>query len=541
MFYQGSDQETTYLPVSLLLGEVRDGTTDLSVNSPAGILAFTRYYRQSKQADPQFQFMGLGWTHNHHIVLIPVNGSPRTLLLVTPNGGIANFSETTTDHYPAAPGSTAFIDWNTGTSQYILTSGDHSVYVFDSAGNLLSRTWPNNESWTYSYTSGKLTGISDNYGNQLQFSYISNPGQFNDGKLWRIGDKTASGLSGSTPAGRYVEYGYIVEKLNGAATGIISALLTTVRDVRGNVWTYDWYGQHTGESDTSQKNYLTQQISPLLDTNGDGSAETPTILKSFSYTVSGSIITAITEKNGIQGTAKPLLETALAFQPNGQALTTETIAGKTTLHHFIGETYQGSELPGNNGKYGVRSLDNSLRSAQQTDANGNPTQLAWSDDGKRLNQVTDALNHTTEFAYNSDDTLQSSVDAQGRTTLYTYDDTTNPRQPTRIQVVDVDGHTLLQWQEFTYDNRGRALLEQVLDPKSPSSILQQIQREYYTSGNGYGLLYRTTQKDITGSNDVITTYSYDSAGRVTKTQQSSNFGSCAISFAGPLIIGSSRV
>src|SRR5690606_25716543 len=149
-------------------------------------------------------------------------------------------------------------------------------------------------------------------------------------------------------------------------------LLFSVRDVRGNVSTYDWYGQHSGESASNQKNFLTRHISPLLDTNGDGSTETAIISKNFSYTVSGTTITGITEKNGALGTSPALLETVLAFQPNGQNITTETIAGKTTTHYFTGGLYRGSELPGNNGKFPVQDYNNAYRPAQQTDANGNP-------------------------------------------------------------------------------------------------------------------------------------------------------------------------
>ena len=57
----GGDQFTSNNPISLREGEKRLEVTDLSLTTPAGPLAFTRHYRQSKQTDGDLQFMGLGW------------------------------------------------------------------------------------------------------------------------------------------------------------------------------------------------------------------------------------------------------------------------------------------------------------------------------------------------------------------------------------------------------------------------------------------------------------------------------------------------
>jgi hypothetical protein len=67
-----------------------------------------------------------------------------------------------------------------------------------------------------------------------------------------------------------------------------------------------------------------------------------------------------------------------------------------------------------------------------------PTQLAWSSDGKQLGQVMDALGAETKFGYHSDNLLYLSQDAQGRKTRYVYGDPTNPRQPTIVLVTPKD-------------------------------------------------------------------------------------------------------
>ena len=437
--------ETTMLPISLRTGEKYEAVTDLSLNTPAGALEFTRAYRQSMQEDANYQFMGLGWKHNHHVTLTENTGvTPNTLTLRTPNGGETRFTKTAPNYYQGDPGSTAFIVWDSGFSQYTLTAADKSIHVFDDAGKLLSRTWPNGETWTYVYDSGRLAavvdqdydldpGMSTTY-RKLQFSYIDHATYYDDGLLWRVGDHTASGLDGGSPSGRYVEFGYTPEKNDGVTVSTPKALLANVRDVRGNTWTYDYYGQHSGETDADQLNLLTKVISPSVDITGDGTPDSAITLKDLSYTFDDDQISEIVQQNGIQGVSDPLLETTLVFQAGGDNVTTETVAGVTTTHHFGDGVYTGSEDA--NGNTSERGLDAQYRPTVQRDANGNTTLLTWSSDGKQLLSVEDALSKTTQFAYNSDDTLHQSIDAEGRHTLYAYEDTDNPRQPTLVVVTD---------------------------------------------------------------------------------------------------------
>ncbi|MEP7286967.1 MAG: RHS repeat-associated core domain-containing protein [Chloroflexota bacterium] len=522
-------------PIKLQDGDKFEEATDLTLNSPAGPLTFARTYRQSKLSNTNYQVMGLGWTHSHNFNLTKVIGTPNTVIVRMPNGGEAHFTETTTNHFEGDPGSASFIDFNTGTSQYTLTAMDTSTYVFNTSGQLVSRAWPSHETWTYTYTSSKLSQVADGYGRQLNFTYVSNPGQYNDGQLWRVGDQTASGLSGGSPTGTYVELTYTPEKNNGTTVSSPKALLASVRDVLGHVWTYDYYGQHSGESSTNQLNFITQRRSPSVDTTGDGTPDGALTLESLVYTLSGATITNITQQNGIQGAAPALRQTDFAFQPGGQSITTETVANKTTTHQFANSLYLGSQDAAGNG--GSQTPNFQYRPELQKDANGNTTLLQWSADGKQVTKVNDALGNQTNFHYNSggaaDATLDYSLDAQGRKTQYSYTDTTNnPRLPTEVKVFDTNGTTVLQWQKFTYDTKGRTLTEKTLDPADATgnTVKQQITRVYYSAGNGNGLLNTVTQKDVGGSNDVTTTYSYDSAGRTVKTQQSQTFGGCTIAY-----------
>jgi len=530
----GLDQEATDFPISLYKGEKRETVTDLSLNTPAGALAFTRTYRQSKQAT--YTFMGLGWTHNHSFILTKIPSTPNRIVVQMDNAAEVHFTETSpgTNVYAGAVGSTATLSWD-GT-RYVLLPQDKTQYVFDTsvAGaqlltnvvQITSRVYPSSETliYTYNSTSKKLVNVTDNYGKGYQFTYLSHPTYFDDGKLQRV-DAVSSG----NMIGQFVVFAYIQEMLGGSINGT-GALLSTVQDVRGNVWTYQYYGQHVAETDSTQKDFLTALLSPAVDRTGQGLASSPIVVKKLAYQTKGTTITAIT-----QFTGDSALRTDFAFRPGGLNITTQTVAGKTTTHLFNGGLYLGPQDAAGNAS--SRLLDSQLRPAAQIDANNHPTRMRWSTDAKFLQRVTDALGHITAFSYDtqtvsvngvstSADRLSVSTDAQGRTTRYSYADSHNPLLPTSVQVYDTDGKTRLRWQAFAYDSAGRTLTQQTLDPTS-GLVQQQNSRTYYTGGNGNGLLQTLTQQNLVNpANNTSTTYFYDSAGRTNRTKQSATFGSC---------------
>jgi RHS repeat-associated protein len=534
--HASADDATTSAPISLRSGEKFEAVTDMSLNTPAGALSFTRQYRQERLGDAQYQFMGLGWTHNHAVNLTENTGMTPNTILVRKGGTEVHFSKTAPNFYSGDRGSNATIvvdplsDYNAGTgaARYTLTGTDTSIYRFDASGKLRRRRWPNGEYWEYTYVSGKLSEVIDDaytvsggLKRKLTFSYYGSGTQ----QLQRVTDQT----------GRYVEFTYVADKINSGGSIIngTKSVLSTVLDPRGNTWSYTYYGQGGGETDVNLLNFLTQSLSPSVDTTGDGTPDGSITLKSLSYTQSGGVITNITQQQGLQGAAPALLATTLNFQPSGRNVTEEIVAGKSTTHHFDGGVYIGAEDANLN--YPLRSVTPFYRPSIQADANGNETFLEWSDTGKLLMKVTDALQQPTVFSYNTTgptaDTLKDTTDAQGRKTEYTYGDANQPRLPTRIKVLDTNGTTVLRWQELTYDAKGRVLTDKILDPANGVTVQQQVTRTYGTSGDNNGLLESQTQVDpLDAGNNRTTTYTYDSFGRVIKTQQSSLFGSCQFSY-----------
>jgi len=525
-------------PVNLQSGEKYEEVTDLAVMSPAGSIHFTRAYRQdlAKDSSALPPRLGMGWTHNHNLTLTDLGGSPKTLLLRLSTGGESYFEETSvgSNQFQGDPGSTASITFN-GT--YTLAVQGQSVFQFSSSGALLSQTTQDGLVWNYTYygaghvAQGLLQTVFDTDGRGLQFSYIDHSGFFDHLQIWRVGDQSATGLDGSNPSGSYIEFGYSEERLSGAVVTSPRPLLASVRDVRGSVWTYAYYGQQTTESNAALANALTKWISPTVDLNGDGIADSTIILKQVQYSHNGTRVTDLVQARGIVGIAAPLEETNWVMQPSGTNTTTETRAGRTTTYNFRGGVYFGSE---NSAGTQRTIISDQYREEYVEDANGNGTMLRWSSDGKTLDWVQDSLQQETYFDYTDDLTygyrLSRSIDSQGRITEYTYD---VGQQPITIKSYDLDSVTVLRHQTFSYDAKGRVLTEREIDPdpNNGGNVLQETTRTYYTTGDGAGLLQTLTRVDsLDPGNNQSTTYTYDSAGRVIKTQQSSLLGSCQFSY-----------
>ncbi|MEL6307999.1 MAG: DUF6531 domain-containing protein, partial [Chloroflexota bacterium] len=526
----GSDAETSGNPISLRLGEKRVHAVDIQFMTATGNLAFERRYRQSQLGINSD--LGLGWLHNHAVTLTPPVGN---VIVVRYPTGTQQFSyNTVSARYEGQAGATSFIEYNASSSEYILTEVDGATHRFDSAGVLLERMWLTGMIWQYFYTGGKLTQVSTPFGRQIQFVYYSGltgSDAFKNDQLWRVGDHATVNLGG-TPSGRYVEFDYVPEKLNGVVITNPNPLLSSVRDVRGQMWTYDYYGQQLGESDADLANFLTQRQSPMLDTDGDTIADSVLTLESLSYTltVQGHIDTI----QQVRGAGALTTDYAFGIPVSGNTTkTTETVTGtnQPITYYYEKGIYTGAEDP--NAAKTDQGVNNQYHKALISDPNENTTLMSWSDDGKHLNQVVDALGHTTGFEYDTADRLTKTTDAESRDTQYTYGDSNNPRQPTVIQQIDNDGVSVIRWQQFTYDSYGHTTEELLLDPADASgnTLLQRTTYVYGTSGNENGLLESMTTHDLVDpSNNTSVTYTYDSVGRVIRTQKTSLFSTCKFNF-----------
>ncbi|MEL7436608.1 MAG: DUF6531 domain-containing protein, partial [Chloroflexota bacterium] len=361
--------------------------TDLQINTPMGALAFTRSYHQSSQSS--LDFMGLGWTHNHLYKLDDLGGTPAKIEVTIAGNITVFYDDNADDTYEAAAGAASYLVKS--GSGYDLTATDESVYHFDTSGQLETHTLANSEIWTYSYDSNdNLIDVSDGYGRELKFAYysgLSGADAFKNDLLWRVGTHKATDLTVTSPTGPYAELDYTDD---GSGDG----LLTDVQDVRGNTWSYRYYGSKSGETDTKWTNFLVETFSPSVDSDGDGSVDGTIQLQELTYSgTARDTLTQIVQKRG-----DALVTTTLDFDPANDA-TTETSEGLVTTHNFTNGVYLGTKDAENNEQ--SRPPLSNYRPAYQEDANGNRTGMQWSADGKRLEGVVDGNANVTRFKYDS--------------------------------------------------------------------------------------------------------------------------------------------
>ena len=442
----GGDKNTSGNTISVRYGEKRETITDLRINTPNEPLTFTRYYRQFYQNT--LQFMGLGWSHNHNyrVRQQDLGGGLKRIRVQMPDGGEILLLNNTgaQGFYRGERGVQAELTEYPGETDqyYYLNMLDGNKYYFDKDSEYItSHILPNGDTWVYHYSTtgfdtGLLSYVEDNYGNQIKFRYIDNAGQFNHKMLWRVGDQLTSNMGG-TPTGRYLEFTYTVEPNNPSNA---KALLTTVRDVRGQTWEYE-YDPHI-DYNGIRLNTLRYYRSPAVAAISNNFVNGRLILKNLTYTYQGinpnKYISKTVQKLGKEVTPYLREETYEFFPDEAAARTEVTIAGKKTYHYFDYGVYYGVEIPSESSNY--QRLDENYRTHKLIDGQQNTNVLNWSESGHFLTQVQDAENEITAFEYSDDNAidgvLEKTIDALGRETRYKYHYAAAPYNPDDVRKLD---------------------------------------------------------------------------------------------------------
>jgi RHS repeat-associated protein len=479
-------------PINGLTGGVEYSATDLSVPVPGGQITFERWY--STQAIGIYNTtLGYGWTHSLDTRLIFPNDPGGVAGQVRFKANSANqfiFFINDDGTYTPYPGVRDELVASGGN--YILTNADQSVYSFNAQGRLTGWADSAGHTWTYTYTSGRLTQIAS-AGRYINIGY---DGQ---GRIQNVADHT----------GRSVTYGYDT-----------SGDLTSVVDVRGKTWTYE-YDAHrlTRAVDplgrTLERNEYDEQGRAARQYNGNDE-----LVLELTYNADGT--TTIANGLGVGPTE--------TYSPRN-ILTGETNAISGTVQ---------------------KSFDHNFHANSVTDPLDHATQLQWSEDGLNLQQVTDAKGQTTGMGYDalnnlsvitdtlgntshfvySGSLLTDSTDALGHTTFYTYTAAADAPAPPnllkavtgplgntttyeydaygqRIQVTDPAGAVSL----YGYDDLGRVVTTTVAAGTAFESVTVNV---YDAAGN----LTQTTRNFLSGQAqnyqnrfNLVTQYFYDDAGR----------------------------
>ena len=251
-------------------GSLTESTTDLAVAGPGMPFEWTRSYNSQ---DTLTSGLGAGWTHPFMASITVVNpttgqleyrsGSGQRVQLMKTSGG-----GTGAARY-AGKGFDGVAERLSGGT-YRLTTRDQRVFSFDSSGLLTSIKPRFLPATTLTYTTGKLTSITDSAGRTVTITYS-------------VGTPTL--IDRVTLAdGRYVQYGYTTGRL------------TSVQDARGKTWTlaYNGSGYLVSILDPTG-NYELQNVtydgSGRVTAEDDGDSQTTTYAYS---TVSPYEVTTVT-------------------------------------------------------------------------------------------------------------------------------------------------------------------------------------------------------------------------------------------------------
>ncbi|MBK9121511.1 MAG: RHS repeat-associated core domain-containing protein [Chloroflexi bacterium] len=547
-----ADSQSTPCSVSLQHGEKRETVVDIAMDTAYRPLTLTRYYRQFFQ--DRLNYMGLGWSHNHNVKL--TTPSSGVVQIQFGDGGVITLRETATggQYYRGDPGLQAELFWNSppvaGIS-YILTHVDGSKYYFD-ISKLIKIDFPDGTEWTYTYQSdsgqhdfGLLRKVEDNHGKQLNFRYYDNSGNFKHKKLWRVGDHGAAGLAGTSPTGRYVEFSYTKQPVTD------KPLLTSVRDLNGQTWTYEY---------SDNVDYKGTTLSPLFKVETPHVAASSTgydstkgiVIKRLEYGWTGSgsnkRIASVNQKLGKEGSSENYQrEEQYTFNNDGLYYDTYvSVAGKTTQHKYELGAYVGAFDA--NGKSVKQTLDGHYRPISVSDGNDNVTSLSWTSSGDFLANVQDAENAITDYEYENGSSvtgrLTKTTDAVGRETIYVYDPSNSSRLPNIIRrkqngVIFSEIHRIyhanfdkveheLEFDPAAIPSEGLGWKSNPDNHTSPAPI-RRVDYTYIGSGYNTQMLASIVNVDLVGADDQSTSYTYDNYGRVIKTVRSSLFGSCLVS------------
>ncbi len=363
------------------------------------------------------------------------------------------------------------------------TSYGYTIDPVTGKDDLTSYTDANGNTTSFSYSSYNLSSITDPNGNVTNFTYDSS------GRITKIVRTTNSGHT-TGPTWTFTYYA-----VGSAPAGCPSTdKASVVTDPDGN----DGASGHT----TTYCANVDDQVDTVIDANGNSTSATfDSMANTTSVTVPGS--------------SGPAGVNSLVFDSSGQNLLcgisgtssrqTSCPSGGLSSGFGSAETFGDTTFP---------FLPTTLTDPQQNAINecyygGSVTctgASGFSGPNGALKEQTDGLSaqNTQSFAYNSNGTISSYMDALGNTTTYGYDSNGN-----LTSMTPPSGSGLGQ-ETITVDADSR-----------PRTITQCLSSGCATSETDtitYDNMDRVTQELYTGPGSTITiSYTYDKDGNLTKT------------------------
>ncbi|MDH4389677.1 MAG: DUF6531 domain-containing protein [Fimbriimonas sp.] len=439
-----------------------------------------------------------------------------------------------------------------------------TVYGYDFANNVVSRTNKVGKTWQYVYQGNKLSYVQDpmgNYSGQYSPPQAPAPDQ-NSFSATANSLADPDQLPATYPVGT-VATAYVEDAAGYASEYGMDAngTITAVRDGNGNqtnfaydanrnrtqivapdgattTMVYDIKGNNTSTTDATNRTSTNAYNTLNLVTSSTDSAG-----KTTSYSYTGYRLNSVTDATS--------RTTTYAVGTNGLVNSVTDNAGKTTsyLYNAFGENTRITDPLGNQTNFAYVNGDRVSR----TDALNRTTNYAY-DAWDRLTAVDYPTSADQSFSYDEEGRMLSAVDGTG-TRTYTYDDLgrkvgqTDPRGNTvatydeggrlltqtdvtgRLINYAYDGNSRLQqvsdpttWAQYTYDNRSR--VTQTLYSNGVRSLYGYDSSDRISALShrdasnaiiiGYTASYDSAGRlgNVTENNGSVTSYGYDSAGRL---------------------------
>lgn len=496
-------------PVNTLTGAFVHRETDAILAGTGVPFDFTRTYASSEATSGRF---GPAWTDNF---AASVTVQPTGDALVRGEEGQELWYTLLPDGtFAGAPGARASLAAVGGG--YQLTTNDQTVYEFDSSGRLLSIKDLNGKGLTLTYDASnpdRLLTVATSSGDTGTLGY------------------NASGLVSSLTLsdGRTVSYAYT------------SGRLTSVTDVRGKSWTYQYdaggrlekiidplgHAQVTNVYDAATGRITSQTDATSRTTlfAWDPTTQTATITDPSGHVWKDVYENFILVKK-IDGTGKTA---QLGHDGDLNATTITSTGGEATTQTFDADgnvlTQTGPPSLGSPQKtYTYNALDEVVT---VTDPRGKVTSYTYDGSGNVLTVTQDGVLIWT-YTYDASGRMATSTDANSSTTSYSYDSDGNVAS---ITGPDPDGPGPLgnPITSFTYDSQGNMLSE--TSPKGnvvgcgcaaqyTTVFTYDPAGQQLTETDAQGHVSTSTYDDagrlstITDANGHTTSYTYDNADRV---------------------------
>jgi RHS repeat-associated protein len=346
-------------PVNTESGVFSGSFTDATLQGPGYPLDITRSYSSGTAlAGP----LGPGWS-------LPWQAN----LSIQPSGSVI-FTAENGDQYVYAkrrgmfltpPGARSVLTARKSSSGtvtgYMLTTPDHDVLSFNTAGQLQSMGDATGRGVSLGYSGSEVSSLTDAAGHQVSLGYT-------EGLLTQV----------NLPGGKTISYGY---------TG---GLLTSLTDPAGNTTHYAY----------SSAGLLVS----IQDPDGH-------YLVRNTYNSSGQVIS---QQNGTGATSTFSYTTTTGGLPETDV--TDPEGGITTEIYNGGLLMQSIDPLGGVTSYSYNGFCEPILT---TDPLGNVTTLGYDDNGNRISQ-TSPLDHEQQWIYNSKNDMTSSTNEDGKTTKYAY-------------------------------------------------------------------------------------------------------------------------